>query len=92
MGKGGGPMRIQLRNTNQGRTVPLDCLLKRRGIGLEDSEILKQAFNLALNGLYLVDRNDPICEMVARKIIEVGLNGTRNPQEIAALTIKQLSP
>jgi hypothetical protein len=72
--------------------MPLDRLLKRREIGSEDSERLKQAFNLALNGLHLVDRSDPICEIVARKIIEIGLDGTRNPQEIAALTIKQLGP
>jgi hypothetical protein len=72
--------------------VPLDRLLQGRGIGLEDSERLKQAFNLALNGLHLVDRNDPICAIVARKIIEIGLDGTRDPHEIAALTIKQLGP
>jgi len=53
---------------------------------------LRQAFNLALNGLYLVDRNDPVCEIVAHKIIEIGLNGNRNPREIAALVIKQLGP
>jgi len=72
--------------------MPLDRLLERRGIGSEDSERLKQAFNLALNGLNLVDRSDPICEIVARKIIEIGMDGTRDPQDIAALTIKQLSP
>jgi len=72
--------------------VQLDRLLKRRGVGSEQSEILRQAFNLALNGLYLVDRNDPVCEIVAHKIIEIGLNGNRNPREIAALVIKQLGP
>ncbi len=72
--------------------MPLDPLLKRRRIGSEDSERLKQAFNLALTGLHLVDRNDPVCEIVARKIIEIGLDRTRNPQDIAALTIKQLAP
>jgi hypothetical protein len=72
--------------------MPLDRLLERRGIGSEDSERLKQAFNLALNGLNLVDRSDPICEIVARKIIEIGMDGTRDPQDIAALTIRQLSP
>ena len=70
--------------------MPINALLKRRGIGPEDSERLKQAFSLAVKGLYLVDRNDPICAIVAHKVIEIGLNGTRDPQEIAALTIKQL--
>ena len=72
--------------------MPLDRLLEKRGIGSEDSERLKQAFSLALKGLYLVDRSDPICEIVARKIIEIGMNGARDPQEIAALAIEQLGP
>jgi len=72
--------------------VQLDRLLERRGVGSEESEILRQAFNLTLNGLYLVDRNDPICEIIAHKIIEIGLDGSRNPREIAALAIKQLGP
>lgn len=72
--------------------MPLDRLLKSRGIGPEDSERLKQAFTLALSGLHLVDRNDPICEIVARKVIEIGLDGRRDAREIAALTIRQLSP
>ncbi len=72
--------------------MPLDRLLNGCSIGPDDAERLKQAFNLALNGLHLVDRNDPICDIVARKVIEIGLDGTRNPREIAALTIKRLGP
>jgi len=40
----------------------------------------------------LVDRNDPICEIVARKVIKIGADGTRNAQEIAALAAKELAP
>jgi hypothetical protein len=72
--------------------MPLDHLLKNCALGLEHSERLREAFRLALIGLHLVDRNDPICEMVARKIIEIGLDGTRNPRQIADLTVKQLGP
>ena len=72
--------------------MPLDRLLKGHGIGSEDSERLRHAFDLALCGLHLVDRNDPVCEIVARKVIEIGRDGARNPQEIAALTIKRLGP
>ena len=70
--------------------MPIDRLLKGRGIGSDDSELLKQAFDLALSGLHLVDCNDPICEIVARKLIELGLNGAGDPKRIAALTIKLL--
>lgn len=72
--------------------MPLDGLLKNRGIGSEDSERLRQAFNLALKGLYLVDRSDPVCEIVARKIIEIGLDGVHDPHEIATIAIEQLGP
>jgi hypothetical protein len=72
--------------------MPLDRLLENRGIGSEDSERLKQAFNLALKGLYLVDRSDPVCEIVARKVIEIGLNGAHDPREIADLAVRQLVP
>lgn len=72
--------------------MPIDRLLQDAGLKTEDSKRLKQAFLLALHGLYLVDRNDPICEIVARKIIEIGLDGTSNPKEIAARAVKQLGP
>ena len=72
--------------------MPLDGLLKHRGIASEDSERLRQAFNLALRGLYLVDRSDPVCDIVARKVIEIGLDGVLDPHEIAALAIKRLGP
>ena len=70
--------------------MPIDRLLETRRIKPEDSERLKQAFNLTLSGLRLVDRNDPVCEIVARKVIEIGLDGPRSPQEIAAQAVKQL--
>jgi hypothetical protein len=72
--------------------MPISQLLKGRGLGLEDCERLTQAFDLALKGLRLINRNDPICEIVAHKVIEIGLDGTGDPHEIADQTIKQLGP
>ena len=37
-----------------------------------------------------VDRNDPICEIVARKVIEIDGAGIHDPEEIARLAIKKL--
>jgi hypothetical protein len=53
-------------------------------------ERLNRAFALALNLLGLVDRNDPVCEMVARKIISVYTAGAREPEEIAKLAVARL--
>lgn len=71
--------------------MPIDRLLNNRSIGQKDAARLRKAFNLALAGLYLVDRDDPVCEIVANKIIEIGLDGTHNPKEIAELTIRRLA-
>jgi hypothetical protein len=34
--------------------------------------------------------NDPICEIIARKVIEIDAAGTYDPGEIAKLAVKQL--
>jgi hypothetical protein len=40
--------------------------------------------------LSLVDRDDPVCEIVARKVIEIDAAGTHEPKDIAKLAFKQL--
>ncbi len=47
-------------------------LLASSGLGPDEVENLCRAYDDALHALCLVDRNDPISEMVARKIIEIG--------------------
>jgi hypothetical protein len=58
----------------------------------EDADRLYRAYTFSLRALCLVDRNDPICEIVARKVIEIDAAGTRDPKEIAALAAKHLAP
>ena len=74
------------------REMPINRLLKEGKFKPEDIDRLNRAFALALNLLGLIDRNDPICEMVARKIISINAAGTRDPNEIAKLAVKQLGP
>ena len=71
--------------------MPINRLLKAGKFTSEEVERLNRAFALALSLLGLIDRNDPICELVARKIIEVGARDTHE-QEIARLAIAQLRP
>jgi hypothetical protein len=33
--------------------------------------------------LHLVDRNEPLTDLVAKKVIEIGQSGVRDPAEIA---------
>jgi hypothetical protein len=72
--------------------MPIDRLLKEGKFKPEEIERLNRAFALALSLLGLVDRNDPICEMVARKVIDIDATGTREPEEIAKLAVARLGP
>jgi hypothetical protein len=44
----------------------------------DDLRIMGEAFSAALGKLGLHDRNDPLVEQVARRIIGAALNGERN--------------
>ncbi len=58
----------------------------------EQRHVLELAYNAALRKLALVDRspNDPVCEIVARKIIEIGTGGVTNAIAITELATRQL--
>jgi hypothetical protein len=70
--------------------MPINRLLKDKRTP-EEIELLNKAFNHALNLLGVVDRNDPLCDMVARKVIEVGTAGTSEPREIAEMAVVRIS-
>ena len=69
--------------------MPIRRLLEGSGLAPDEVKNLCQAYDNALHTLHLVDRNDPITEMVARKIIEVGKAGG-DPAEIARIAVKAL--
>ena len=69
--------------------MPIDRLLKDKRAP-EEIELLNKAFNHALNLLGVVDRNDPLCDMVARKVIEVGVSGIREPREVAEMAVARI--
>jgi hypothetical protein len=72
--------------------MPINRLLKEGNFTPGEVERLNRAFAMALSLLGLVDRNDPICEIVARKVISVHAAGTHEPEEIAKLAVAQLGP
>ena len=73
----------------RGGTMPIDRLLKGKRTP-EEVELLNKAFNHALNLLGVVDRNDPLCDMVARKVIEVGTTRISEPREIAEMAVVRI--
>jgi hypothetical protein len=73
----------------EGGTMPINRLLKDKRAP-EEIELLNKAFNHALNLLSVVDRNDPLCDMVARKVIEVGATAISEPREIAEMAVARI--
>jgi hypothetical protein len=70
--------------------MPINRMFRDGKIKAEEVERLNRAFTFTLRSLSLVDRDDPVCEIVARKVIEIDAAGTREPDEIARLAVKQL--
>ncbi|MBR0799796.1 hypothetical protein JQ615_30935 [Bradyrhizobium jicamae] len=58
----------------------------------EQRHLLSLAFEQTLRRLNLVDRNDPICEIDARKIVEIAANDATNAVAIAGIAVRQLGP
>lgn len=69
--------------------MPIERLGAERNLRPDEIAKLNLAFSKALRALHLVNRNDPVTEIVARKIIEIGATGVRDATEIAKL-VKQL--
>jgi hypothetical protein len=69
--------------------MPISRLLKDGKIRPEEFERLDRAFTFTLKSLSLVDRDDPLCEIVARKVIEIAASGTHEPREIAKIAAKE---
>jgi hypothetical protein len=65
-------------------------LLKDGDLGPDEVERLELAYSRALHAMHLVDRDDPLTQVIAKKIIEIGATGVRDPAEISDIAIKQL--
>ncbi len=74
----------------RGAGMPIYRLLQNSPLGPEELKVLTDAYEQTLRRLSLVDRNDPITELVARKIIELGQRGVREVTQLSELAIKEL--
>ena len=69
--------------------MPIIPLLQGRAFGPEDIKVMSTAFEGALNALGLMDRADPLNDLVAKKIIEIK-TGERNPSRLRDRALKSL--
>lgn len=65
-------------------------LLQKAPMGPEEIAVLTEAYEATLKKLRLVDRSDPITELIAKKIIEIGQRGVRDPEQVSAIATKEL--
>ena len=59
--------------------------------GPHEVERLYRAYRDVLRSLHLVDRNDPVAEIVAKTVIGIGATGGREPSEISKIAVKRLA-
>lgn len=65
-------------------------MLQNSPLRREEIKVLTEAYEHALQKLGLVDRNDPIAEMLAKKIIELGQRGVRQAEQLIEMAMKEL--
>jgi hypothetical protein len=70
--------------------MPIYRLLQNVPMGPEEISRLTNAYEQALRSIGIVDRGDPLAELLARKIIEVAQTGVREPADISAQAIKEI--
>jgi len=70
--------------------MSLHRLLGEAVFSPEDIARITKAYDAALQLLRLTDQDDPVTEIVAKKIIEVTRAGERDPPKICARAIKEL--
>jgi len=65
-------------------------LLKNSALEPEEISRITEAYEQALHTLCVKDRDDPLTEMIAKKIINIAQTGVHDAAQFSALAIKAL--
>jgi hypothetical protein len=65
-------------------------LLQNSPFGPVEIAVLTDAYECTLQKLSLVDRNHPLTELIAKKVIELGQRGVRDAGQLSGSDIKEL--
>ncbi|APO52160.1 hypothetical protein ACVIWV_009448 [Bradyrhizobium diazoefficiens] len=65
-------------------------ILQNSPLGPEEITRLSRAYEEALRSIGVQDRNDPLTELIAKKIIEIGQTGLKDPSEICVRAVEEL--
>lgn len=72
------------------RAMTIHRMLQHVPLDPERIAKLVEAYQIALKKLGMVHRDDPMTQMVAKKVIEIGQTGVRDPNNISDLAVKEL--
>jgi hypothetical protein len=84
------PAREFANKSGWGSRMPLQRLLSNEPFDPDDIARLTSAYEAALQLLRLTDRNEPVAEIIAAKIIVVYRTGVHDPAHVCARAIKEL--
>jgi hypothetical protein len=69
--------------------MPIYEIMRRQGVfAPEEVAMLGKVFEDVLQTLGLVDRKDPMTEMVAKKLVELATSGIRDPARLKGLVVQ----
>jgi hypothetical protein len=74
-----------------GAAMPIYRLLERDAFQPELVALMAGVFEDVLQTLGLVDREDPLTKMIARKIIELAQTGERDHARLKQLTLEEFN-
>jgi hypothetical protein len=70
--------------------MPIHRLLQNLSFNQDDIDRLAAAYEEALRALHISDRDDPINQVIAQRIIEGARTGVRDPRDLCKMAIKDL--
>ncbi|WP_027529656.1 hypothetical protein [Bradyrhizobium sp. WSM3983] len=76
--------------SNGGSSLAIYRILQNSTLGPEEIARLSTAYEQALRTIGVEDRNDPLTELIAKKIIEIGQTGLKDPTQICSRAVEAL--
>jgi hypothetical protein len=70
--------------------MPIHRLIQNLSFNQDDIDRLAAAYEDALRALHISDRDDPINQVIAQRIIEGARTGVRDPGDLCKTAIKDL--
>jgi hypothetical protein len=81
---------LAMRDLGSERIMTMHHLIQNLAFNQDDIERLSTAYEDALKALHISDRDDPINQIIAQRIIEGARAGVRDPHDLCKMAVKDL--